>query len=120
MRLVPMLAAATVATVLSGCGVVVSGPAPTASGVTASAAPIGSATPLPVLTIATPRPRTAAPALRTTGTAWPVILASLSGYGQWLLANPNPALVGMVATPGCGMANLLSRQLHGLLSDRAY
>ncbi|MGA5299756.1 hypothetical protein ACPCHT_07485 [Nucisporomicrobium flavum] len=43
----------------------------------------------------------------------------MSGYGQWLLANPNPALVGKVAAPGCGMANLLSRQLQGLLGDRA-
>lgn len=76
--------------------------------------------PIPARTIATPKPRTPAPALTTTGTAWPAILASLSGYGQWLLANPNPGLVGNVAEPGCAMSDLISRQAAGLLGDRAY
>jgi hypothetical protein len=55
-----------------------------------------------------------------TGSAWPRILASLSGYGQWLLANPDPSRVGTVANPGCAMANLLSEQITGLLGSQAY
>ena len=85
----------------------------------ASAAPL-STSPVRVLTVAVPRPRTPAPALRTTGTAWPAILASLAGYGQWLLANPDPTLVATVAEPGCGAANLTSQQVAGLLRDRVF
>ncbi|GIF23478.1 hypothetical protein Ate02nite_62080 [Paractinoplanes tereljensis] len=48
------------------------------------------------------------------------ILTSLSAYGQWLLANPNPALVSNIATPGCAVANLLTQQINGLLSSNAY
>jgi hypothetical protein len=73
-----------------------------------------------VLTIAVPKPRTPAPALVTTGTAWPKVLASLSAYGQWLLANPDPALVGNVATPGCAVAHLLAQQAQSLINDNAY
>ena len=68
----------------------------------------------------TPTPRTAAPALATTGGNWLKILTSLSAYGQWLVGNPNPALVGNVATPGCAMSGLLTRQLLGLLEGNAY
>ncbi|WP_199512100.1 hypothetical protein [Nucisporomicrobium flavum] len=39
--------------------------------------------------------------MSNTGTAWPAMLASLSGYGQWLLANPDPAKVETIAAPGC-------------------
>jgi hypothetical protein len=85
----------------------------------APATPVPSYT-VPVLTVATPKPRSAAPALKTTGVAWPAVLASLSGYGQWLLANPDPALVGNVATPGCSMYNLISQQATALLRDQAY
>jgi hypothetical protein len=104
---------------LAGCAALpgfAAGPAPGAS---TAPAPVVTK-PIPVLTIPTPRPRTAAPALKTTGVAWPAILASLAGYGQWLLANPDPALVGTVAEPGCGMSNLISRQAAGLLGGRAY
>jgi hypothetical protein len=48
------------------------------------------------------------------------ILKSLSAYGQWLLANPDPALVGNVATPGCAVGNMLADQVGGLLGSRAY
>jgi hypothetical protein len=70
--------------------------------------------------MATPKPRSAAPALKTTGAAWPAILASLAGYGQWLLANPDPALVGTIAEPGCTMANLITQQAAALLDEHAY
>jgi hypothetical protein len=73
-----------------------------------------------VLGVATPKPRTPAPALKITGAAWPAILASLARYGQWLLANPDPSLVGTVAVPGCSMYDLLSTQVEGLLWDQAY
>jgi hypothetical protein len=84
--------------------------------------PAGTAAlaPLPVRTVATPKSRTAAPALKTTGAAWPAILTSLTGYGQWLLANPDPALVANVAEPGCAMANLIARQITSLLAEDAY
>jgi hypothetical protein len=102
----------------AGCSVV-PGFAATPPAPSASAAPAPT-TPVRVLTIAVPKPRTAAPALKTTGTAWPAILASLSGYGQWVLANPDPALVGNVAEPGCAAATLVSQQAAALLRDRAY
>jgi hypothetical protein len=103
--------------VLAGCSAMPGFAAAPAS----SAAPAPVVTkPIPVLTIAAPKPRTAAPALKTTGVAWPAILASLAGYGQWVLANPDPALVAAAAEPGCAMSNLISQQAAGLLSDRAY
>jgi hypothetical protein len=78
-----------------------------------------SASPARVLTIAPPKARTAPPALKNTGTSWRAILASLSAYGQWVLANPDPTRVPTIAVPGCGMANLLSEQTDGLLGSRA-
>lgn len=85
----------------------------------------GPATPAPswtvrVLTAAPIKPKTPAPALKITGTAWPAILASLSGYGGWLLANPDPSLVAAVATPGCAMYDLLSQQVTALHDENAY
>jgi hypothetical protein len=103
---------------LAGCSALpgfAGGPAAPAS----ASAPVVTK-PIPVVTITTPKPRTAAPALKTTGVAWPGILASLAGYGQWVLANPDPALVAPVAEPGCAMSNLMSQQAAGLLGDRAY
>jgi hypothetical protein len=90
-------------------------PAPPVPVPASTASPV----PLPVLTVATPKPVRPAPALKTTGAAWPAILTSLTGYGQWLLANPDPALVGNIAQPGCAMADLISQQAAGLLADRA-
>jgi hypothetical protein len=69
-----------------------------------------------VVTVAAPKPKTAAPALKTTGTAWPALLASLSGHGQRVLANPDPSKLADVAQPGCAMYNLLSRQTILLFS----
>ncbi|MFI7597443.1 hypothetical protein [Actinoplanes sp. NPDC049681] len=104
----------------SGCAVVTGSAAgPSASAVPA-VVPSGSAAPLPVLVASTPPPRSPAPALKQTGTAWPAILASLTGYGQWALANPNPALARTIAEPGCAMYNLVYDQANGLLRDKTY
>jgi hypothetical protein len=115
-RLFAVLGVALTAT-LSGC-------AAGATAVTATATPAAkvSVSPVPakVITVAVPKPATGAPGLATTGTAWLPILTSLSAYGQWLLANPDPALVGTIATPGCGVANLLTDQLTGLLGSKTY
>jgi len=100
----------------SGCA---TASATTSSGTATTTGPRISASPARVITIATPKAQTAPPALKNTGTSWPAILASLSAYGQWLLANPDPAKVAMIAVPGCGMANLLSEQTDGLLGSRA-
>ncbi|AGL16181.1 hypothetical protein [Actinoplanes sp. N902-109] len=113
--------AGAVSGALTGCSVL------TGSSVT----PAGSVTPVPsasvswappakVITAVTPKPRTAAPPLTITGTAWPAILASLTAYGQWLLADPNPALVGNVAAPGCATANTIVELADSLLRDKAY
>ena len=100
----------------SGCAA-----SPTVSaGSAATARPRVSASPARVTTITTPKARTAPPALKNTGTSWPAILASLSAYGQWVLANPDPAKVAMIAVPGCGVANLLSEQTDGLLGSRTH
>jgi hypothetical protein len=87
--------------------------------------PSAAATPQPSytvtnLTVAAPKPKTGAPALKTTGTAWPAILASLAGYGQWVLANPDPSKVANVAAPGCAMYDLLSQQTTALFEEQAY
>lgn len=104
---------------LSGCSAL-TGAAVTTSPTTAAPSTGVSPSPMRVVTIATPKPRTAAPALATTGSSWMPIVKSLSAYGQWLLGNPDPALVGNVATPGCGMATLLTQQINGLLNSKAY
>jgi hypothetical protein len=100
---------------LAGCSALL-GPAATP----ATPVPPAPSYTVPALTVATAKPRIAAPALKTTGVAWPAVLASLSGYGQWLLANPDPALVGNVAMPGCSMYNLIAQQATALLRDQAY
>jgi hypothetical protein len=92
---------------------------------TSAAVPSASAAPqasykVSAVTVSTPKPRTAAPALKTTGSAWPAILASLAGYGQWVLANPDPAKVADVAQPGCAMYDLLSQQTTALFEEKAY
>jgi hypothetical protein len=90
-----------------------------------AAVPSASATPQPSykvtnLTVATPKPKTGPPALTTTGTAWPAILASLAGYGQWVLANPDPSKIANIAAPGCAMYDLLSQQTTALFEEQAY
>ncbi len=39
----------------------------------------------------------AAPALQSTGVTWRPILESLTDYGQWILADPNPDMAEMGA-----------------------
>ncbi|MEU4218836.1 hypothetical protein [Actinoplanes sp. NPDC026623] len=109
--------AAAVAGSLSGCATPTGAAATPATTVPAVR---GSASPMAVTTAVTPKPRIPAPALKITGTAWPAILTSLSGYGQWLLANPDPALVDSIATPGCAIHHLVYQQADGLLRDKAY
>jgi hypothetical protein len=106
---------------LPGCAVATeTPPVATAEPSDAAAAAGAAADPARRVTIKIPEARSAAPALNTTGTAWSTILASLAGYGQWLLANPDPTKIGNVATPGCATANHLSRQVNGLLRSSAY
>ena len=116
---IALMVAVGLTTALSGC-TAFAGTSVTPTASAAAPATGASAPPLPVVTAATPVPRKAAPALATTGTAWPAILTSLAGYGQWLLANPNPALVGTIAIPGCAMHDLIYRQADALLRDKAY
>ncbi|MFI1994937.1 hypothetical protein [Actinoplanes sp. NPDC020271] len=88
-------------------------------------------TAVPVSTSTSPRPVTraipavakatsAAPALKNTGTAWPTVIGSMLTYGQWLLANPNPALATTITEPGCASANDLTAQLQSLVGQDAY
>jgi hypothetical protein len=104
---------------LSGCSALTGS---ATIGSTTGATPAVSASPKPmrVITIATPKARSGAPGLSTTGSSWQSIMKSLTGYGQWLLGNPDPSLVANVATPGCGAANLLGQQVNGLLTSNAY
>jgi hypothetical protein len=60
------------------------------------------------------------PALANTGTQWAPMLSSLLTYGQWLLANPSPAAVGMVANvgaAGCPLTDQLSNQVVNLSGE---
>jgi hypothetical protein len=107
-----VITATAVVLALSGCSAT---PAPTAAAPTPS--PAG---PVKNIVLTVPKPRTAAPALATTGSAWLTILTSLSAYGQWLLANPDPSLAGNVTTPGCAVAGRLNAQLTSLINDKAY
>jgi hypothetical protein len=105
------------AATLSGCAATTTAAAPAAT-----ANPVVSVSPSPmkVIPVATAKAAGGAPTLSNTGSSWLPIVTSLSAYGQWLLANPDPSLVGNVATPGCGMANLLTDQLNGLFASKAY
>jgi hypothetical protein len=104
-------AGAAVLAALAGCSVGTN-PAPSRS---TAPAPSASVNAVPIAT-----PRTAAPALKTTGTAWPAILASLARYGQWILANPDPSQVAKIATAGCSMYGLISQQTTALFEEQAY
>lgn len=101
---------------LSGCA------AATTPAATTTTTPAVAVSPslMKVIPVATPKAAGGAPALANTGVKWLPILTSLSAYGQWLLANPDPSLIGNVATPGCGLANLLGEQLNGLFASKAY
>lgn len=111
MRRTTVLAAAVLATaVLSGCATTVQ----TAAVTVAAPGPATTGRPIPAA------PKRPAPALANTGTNWPVIVASITAYGQWLLANPNPALVATIAVPGCGAFNALTAETQSLVEQNAY
>jgi hypothetical protein len=107
-----------VAATMSGCSAVTTG----ATTAEATSAPKAAASPKPmrVITVATPKAHTGAPGLSTTGANWQSIVKSLTGYGQWLLGNPDPSMVANVATPGCAMANQIGQQVSGLINSNAY
>lgn len=121
-RVVSVAVAAVLALAsLSGCAVLGLGGTPIPASSSAAPAPSGSATPLPAgSTIPTPKPKTPPPALKNGGSAWMTIVSSLSAYGQWLMANPNPSLIGNVAAPGCALNDMLNRQVGALLLEKAY
>ncbi|MFI6071543.1 hypothetical protein ACIA5C_08130 [Actinoplanes sp. NPDC051343] len=111
-----VLGVAVVAT-LSGCSAVTA--SATATPTTAPKA-TASPTPMRVIAVATPKAHTGAPGLGTTGSNWQSIVKSLTGYGQWLLGNPDPSMTGNVAMPGCGMSGRLGQQVSGLLNSNTY
>jgi hypothetical protein len=114
-----LIGVAVVAT-LSGCSALTGGG--TSATATTGATPQVSVSPSPmrVISVVTPKAKSGAPGLATTGSSWMPIMKSLTGYGQWLLGNPDPSLVGNVAAPGCGMSNLLGQQVNGLLNSSLY
>jgi uncharacterized protein YceK len=112
-----VLGVAVVAT-LSGCSAVTTS-ATTASGTTTPKA-AGKPTPMKVISVVTPKAHTGAPGLSTTGSNWTSIVKSLTGYGQWLLGNPDPSMIANVAAPGCGMSGQLGKQVSGLLNSDTY
>lgn len=87
---------------------------------TPAAAPAGSTAPATAVSFAPAPPATPAPSLTTTGSNWPTIVSSLITYGQWLLANPDPALAVAIAEPGCASANALTAELRSLAGQGAY
>ncbi len=119
MRAKLVLAGVAVVGTLSGCSALTGGAGATA---TTGATPKVSTSPSPmrVISVVAPKAKSGAPGLANTGSSWTPIMKSLTGYGQWLLGNPDPSLVGNVATPGCGMANLLGQQVNGLINSSTY
>ena len=113
-RLAGLLTAGLATTVtLTGCAAATSTPAalgPTSPSRTVTATSI--ATPAP--------PTTRAPVLTTTGTTWPKVVGSLLTYGQWLLANPTPALASSVTVPGCAANDMLTAELQTYVDQNAY
>ncbi|NMO53371.1 hypothetical protein HH310_19530 [Actinoplanes sp. TBRC 11911] len=109
------LLGATVATIATttGCTTSTTTPAPPAAAMTSA-----PAVPVAAIPIAA-KPATPAPALKNTGTAWPTVIGSMLTYGQWLVANPNPALAGTITEPGCASATALTAQLQSLLDQNA-
>lgn len=103
--------AAALTAAISGCATTGTG---TAAPVSASPRPVARAV------AAVAKATSAAPALKNTGTAWPTVIGSMLTYGQWLLANPNPALATTITEPGCASANDLTAQLQSLVEQDAY
>jgi hypothetical protein len=112
LRLTAVLASACA---LAGCSTFLSSPDPAAT----SAAPLQAA---PTSTfVQTPAvPNTSAPGLSNTGSNLPAVVTSLIKYGQWLIANPDPAKVTTIAAPGCSAANQLTAETQSLINQGAY
>ena len=105
-------AGAVTMSAVAGCA----GTTTTATPAAQPAATVASAAPRAVVpTVA--KPSTPAPPLTNTGTAWPTVVGSMLAYGQWLLANPNPALATTITEPGCASATALSAQLQSMLEQ---
>jgi hypothetical protein len=107
----------TAVATLSGCSAVTAGAAATP---TATPKAGGKPTPMKVIAVSTPKAHAGAPGLSTTGTNWMSIVKSLTGYGQWLLGNPDPSMIANVAAPGCAVADSLGLQVSGLLNSNTY
>jgi hypothetical protein len=114
-----VLGVAVVAT-LSGCSALTGGSATATATTGATPGVSTSPSPMRVISVVTPKAKSGAPALSTTGANWKSIMTSLTGYGQWLLSSPDPSMVANAATPGCGAATLLSQQVQGLITSNAY
>jgi len=108
-RIVLTTAAVLSVTGLSGCATAGAVAAPAA---TKGAFTQGKATPA--------RPTSAMPAVASTGTNLLTVIPSITGYAQWLLANPDPALVPAIAVPGCGSFNALVAEARSLVGQGAY
>ncbi|GIE77371.1 hypothetical protein Aph02nite_33210 [Actinoplanes philippinensis] len=109
-RTTAVLAAALALTATSAC----------ATTATTTVVPRTAPSAAPVAVLHTPTPAPPAgkpPTLANTGTAWPRVLGSLIAYGQWLTANPNPALATTITEPGCASANQLTTELRALVAD---
>ncbi|BBH70685.1 hypothetical protein ACTI_73700 [Actinoplanes sp. OR16] len=89
---------------------------------TAAAAPAATANAVPAATSIPPpaAPTSKAPALTTSGTNWPTVVGSLTTYGRWLLANPNPTLTGPVTEPGCSADDALAASLQTYVDESSY
>ncbi|WP_030441432.1 hypothetical protein [Actinoplanes subtropicus] len=102
---------------LAGCATATTVTAATTATATTSAAnarPPATAIPSPAA------PTSKAPTLTNTGTTWPKIVGSLTTYGQWLLANPNPALAAAITVPGCAADNALTAELQARVNNGTY
>ncbi|MBL7261919.1 hypothetical protein [Paractinoplanes lichenicola] len=75
-----------------------------------------STRPRPAISSPAPAP---APVVENTGSAWPTIVTSLISYGQWLLADPDPALAAVIAAPGCASHDDFTDELDSLVATDA-
>ncbi|BCY11558.1 hypothetical protein [Actinoplanes sp. L3-i22] len=98
--------------------VALSGCATTTTTTTAVAAPVAAKAALVKAVPAAPVGKP--PALATTGSNWPKVVGSLVTYGQWLLANPNPALASGITVAGCAADNTLTAELRTYVEQGAY
>jgi hypothetical protein len=113
LRRTALVGAAALTAAVTGC-------AATGTATPVTATPSTSPQPVTRAIPAVAKATSAAPVLKNTGTAWPTVIGSMLTYGQWLLANPNPALATTITEPGCASANELTAQLQSLVEQNAY